>query len=382
VSIVKTYVDTFDQNISEIKSLDNSCNNVDPNYENEIHKPGCSVTDDICGNSLSFTDINAPKQLNGSTENLNEETQLQNVDLCIHQFESKDITEIKNFENVCNDNDYSYESETHNLETNNVQKYEVEIISSLSSSTEDSNVSNKFIEPKVNTEKESQVYDDQLLNHQFESNCISEIKSIKNICKSVIHYNENEFHNPDCPNNRVKITSSLFNTEELKNSLTNINDKLSSINNNEKPMLLYRTIDLKNELLNGIHRHGIQHLRSLQQQFMFHYINGRDVIFHSYPCVGKSTVCLISVLQRINTSLNECQAIVLVPTLELALSAQKVFSQLLDPCTVLIFLNYYVVDNEINWAVFKCYYMYWWYQCSSQTFTGPSCSDQYFARFM
>jgi len=356
VSKINTYVDTFDQNISEIKSLDNSCNNVDPNYENEIHKSSCTVNDDVCGNLLSFTEVN------GSKENLNIGIQVQNNDLCIHQFESKNIVEIKNLENVCNDNDHSYENETHNqVFPNNVQQCEVENISSLLSNPEDSNVSNKLPELKVNTEVECQVYNGQLYNHQLESN----IKSFKNICNSVTHYNENEIHNPDCPINKVKTTSSSFNTEKCNNLLTNINDKLSSINNNEKSMRLYHTINLKNELLNGIHRHGIQDLMSLQQQCMFHYINGRDVIFHSYPCVGKSTACLISVLQRINTSLNECQAIILVPTLELALSAQKVFSLLLGPCIVLIFLNYYVLDNEINWEIFKCYYMYWWYQCSS-----------------
>ncbi|XP_060862673.1 uncharacterized protein LOC132939499 [Metopolophium dirhodum] len=314
VSKINTYVDTFDQNISEIKSLDNSCNNVDPNYENEIHKPGCTVNDDVCGNLLSFTEVN------GSKENLNVEIQVQNNNLCIHQFESKDIVEIKNLENVCNDNDHGYENETHNqVFPNNVQQCKVEIISSLSSSPEDFNVSSKLIEAKVNTEVECQVFNGQLYNHQLESN----IKSFKNICNSVIHYNENDIHNLVCSNDKVKTTSTLFNTEKFNYSLTNTNDKLSSINNNEKPMRLYRTINLKDELLNGIHQHGIQDLMSLQQKCMFHYINGHDVIFYSYPCVGKSTVCLISVLQRINTSLNECQAIILVPTLELALSAQK-----------------------------------------------------------
>lgn len=305
VSKVNINEDICDKNISEIKSLENSCNNDDLNYENEIQKSGYLVKDEICENSLFLTEnFDAVKQFNGSKKNLNE--------------------------NVCDNKDYSYESETHNsVFPNNVQQYEVKIISSLLSSTEDSNVSNKLIEQKVNTEVENLVYNDKLYDYEFESKYISEIKSSTNICNSIIHYNKNKIHNPVCPNDKVKITSSLFNTEgsnvlrELNNSFTNINDKLPSINNNEKPMLLYHTINLKDELLNGIHRHGIQDLMSLQQQCMSHYINGRDVIFHSYPCVGKSTVCLISVLQRINTSLNECQAIVLVPTLELALSAQK-----------------------------------------------------------
>lgn len=164
--------------------------------------------------------------------------------LCNHQFESKGIIEIKNLENVCNDIDMKSESI--------VQQYENKIMSSSLSSTNDYNVSNKFIELKVNTEIESQVF-----IHQFESKYSSEINSCKNI------YNENE-NNPVCPYDEVKITTSLLNTEcsnlpnESNNLFTNINDKVSSINNNEKPILLCRTINLKDELLNGIHQYGIQ----------------------------------------------------------------------------------------------------------------------------
>jgi len=300
-----------------MKNLDNSCDNIDPSYKNEIQKLG------------SFTEIIAPEQFSGLKDNLNTDIQEQNDHLCNNQLVLKDSIEIKNLENVCNDNDHIYEKETSNLVfPNNVQKYEIETSTSLSSSTADYNLSNKCNEQRINTGVESQVFNDQLYNHQFETKHINDIKSFKNICNSVIHYNEEEIPNPVCSNNKVTITSSSFNSEELNNSLANTNDILSSINNNEKPMLLNNTIDLKNELLNGIHKYGIKDLMSLQKQCLSHYINGRDVIFHSYPCVGKSTVCFISVLQRINTSLNECQAIVLVPTLELALSAQKVFSLL------------------------------------------------------
>ncbi|XP_026822523.1 protein PFC0760c-like [Rhopalosiphum maidis] len=311
VSKVNVDVDICENNIDEIKSFDNS-NNVDFNDENEIQKQDCLVKDKIDVNSLLFNeDSNVLKQLNLPKENLNVEIQEQNDHLCNHQFESKGIIEIKNIENVCNDIDIKSESI--------VQQYENKIMSSSLSSTNDSNISNKFIELKVNTEKESQVY-----IHQFESINSSKIKS----CLTKNIYNENE-NNPVCPYDEVKITTSLPNTEcsnvpnKSNNLFTNINDKVSSINNNEKPILICRTINLKDELLNGIHQYGIQDLTSLQQQCMSHCINGCDVIFHSYPCVGKSTVCLISVLQRINTSLNECQAIILVPTLELALSAQK-----------------------------------------------------------
>lgn len=325
-----------DPKISEIKSFENSCNVVDHKNENAIQIPVHLVKDEVYDNSISSTyNSNLPQVLNELNKNLNI-VQVENDYLCNHQFESNDISEIKSFENTCHDNDPSYEIEIHNpVLPNNVLKYEVEIISPCN--TEDSKVSDKSIKQKVNAEFESQEINDQLCKEKLNSKYISEIKSSKNFCKdnTIVNNNccyENKIQNPICPNNEVKTTSSLLNTEcsniprEFNYLFTNINDELSSINNNVKQSCC--TIGLKDELLNGIHQHGIQDLMSLQQQCMSHFINGRDVIFYSYPCVGKSTACLISVLQRINTGLNECQAVVLVPTLELALSAQKVLNNL------------------------------------------------------
>jgi len=124
-----------------MKSLDYSCNDIDPNYKNEIQKPGCSVSDEIYVKSLSFSKNNAPEQFNRLKENLNAEIQEQYNHLFANQLVSKDSIEIKNLKNVCNDNDHSYERETCNIVfPNDVQKYETEIISSLSSNTEDSYV--------------------------------------------------------------------------------------------------------------------------------------------------------------------------------------------------------------------------------------------------
>uniref|UniRef100_A0A2H8TEC4 RNA helicase n=2 Tax=Melanaphis sacchari TaxID=742174 RepID=A0A2H8TEC4_9HEMI len=240
------------------------------------------------------------------------------IDIC-----EKNIDKIMSFDNS-NNVDSNYEDE--------IQKpssVENKIHVNLLPFTEDSNALKQLNGSKENLNVEIQGQNDHLYNHQFASKYNNEVMNYKNNCNAVIHFSENEINNPVCPYDKVKITPSLLFTEgsnvskESNNLFTNINDKLSSINNNVKPILLCHTIDLKDELLNGIHQYGIQNLMPLQQECMSHCVNGRDVIFHSYPCVGKSTVCLISVLQRINTSLNECQAIVLVPTLELALSAQK-----------------------------------------------------------
>lgn len=180
------------------------------------------------------------------------------------------------------------------------------------------------------------IQNNQLFNHQFESKDISEIKSYENICNDVDQSDKNEIHEPICSISISKsdlvIKSSILNTENLfvsRECSDKLIDEPSSSNDDDKSKSYkdeFSIVDLNVELLNGIHQHGIQELMTLQLKFMSFFINKRDIIFHSYPCIGKSTVCFISVLQTIDTNLNECQAVILVPTLELALSAQKVCS--------------------------------------------------------
>jgi len=185
------------------------------------------------------------------------------------------------------------------------------------------------------------IQNDQLCN-QLVSKDISVIKSLENICNDINKNDKNEIHKPVCSINILKgnigIKSSLLNTDdflvsrECNDILIDVNAKPSSINDDEKSgcdMDEFNIMGLNIELLNGIHQHGIQDLTNLQLKCISYCINRRDIICHSYPCIGKSTMCFISLLQMIDVNLNECQAIVLVPTLELALSAQKVHSQLL-----------------------------------------------------
>jgi len=170
----------------------------------------------------------------------------------------------------------------------------------------------------------------------LDSKDIIEIKSVKHECSDA---DQKEIRQPVCSINiskdNVGIEMSLLNTEDVlrerDNMSIDVNAKPFSIDGAEKSKHYtdeLTALNLNVKLLNGIHQHGIKDLMPLQLKCLFHCINRRDVIFHSYPCIGKSTVGFISVLQMIDTNLNECQAIVLVPTLELALSAQKVHCQL------------------------------------------------------
>lgn len=199
-------------------------------------------------------------------------------------------------------------------------------------------ISKEYYEQKKNFLVETPVKNNKPSEQKFKSKeDSSENKNFDNICNYIEHNYGNVIHNPIYLKNISKdeINSVMLNIENSDvmkkyNDLSANGDKLSTINNDEKSLQpchidKFNIMDLNVELLNGIRHHGFKDLMILQQQFLFHCINGRDIIFHSYPCIGKSTICFISVLQKINTSLNECQAVILVPTLELALFGLKVF---------------------------------------------------------
>jgi len=83
-------------------------------------------------------------------------------------------------------------------------------------------------------------------------------------------------------------------------------------------------MDLKEQMLSSIYGRGFEKPLPVQQRAIMPCIMGHDVIIQS-PCgTGKTTSVLITILQKIDTSLNECQALILTPTRDLALKIQKV----------------------------------------------------------
>lgn len=199
---------------------------------------------------------------------------------------------------------------------------------------------------------------DQFLNSQCESKDITEINSSKNISVVNCDY-KNAINNPVCSTvskDEIKISSQntdgcsvikecqYFSSVDNSFKLFFTDDNVSHLSFQDESNIK----NLKKELIKGITKHGFQDLTTLQKQFLSHSIAKSDIIFYSYPCIGKTTMCLISVLQRINTSLNHCQAIILVPSLELAFSTQKVIDYFLDYCLILKCINLCFPDNEID----------------------------------
>lgn len=89
-------------------------------------------------------------------------------------------------------------------------------------------------------------------------------------------------------------------------------------------------MNLKEELLRGIYAYGFEKPSAIQQRAILPCVKGHDVIAQAQSGTGKTATFSISILQQIDTSIRECQALILAPTRELATQIQKVVLALGD----------------------------------------------------
>ena len=92
----------------------------------------------------------------------------------------------------------------------------------------------------------------------------------------------------------------------------------------------FDSMRLKEDLLRGIYAYGFERPSAIQQRAIVPIIQGRDVIAQSQSGTGKTAVFSIGVLQAIDTTSNQTQALTLSPTRELAEQTQKVLLALGD----------------------------------------------------
>eukprot|EP01031_Cornospumella_fuschlensis_P026732 gene26732-32302_t len=92
----------------------------------------------------------------------------------------------------------------------------------------------------------------------------------------------------------------------------------------------FDTMRLKEDLIRGIYAYGFERPSAIQQRAIVPIVQGRDVIAQSQSGTGKTAVFSISILQSIDTRINEVQALVLSPTRELAEQTQKVLLSIGD----------------------------------------------------
>ncbi|XP_022914378.1 eukaryotic initiation factor 4A-I [Onthophagus taurus] len=89
-------------------------------------------------------------------------------------------------------------------------------------------------------------------------------------------------------------------------------------------------MNLKEELLRGIYAYGFEKPSAIQQRAIIPCVKAHDVIAQAQSGTGKTATFSIAILQQIDTTLRECQALILAPTRELAQQIQKVVIALGD----------------------------------------------------
>lgn len=89
-------------------------------------------------------------------------------------------------------------------------------------------------------------------------------------------------------------------------------------------------MNLREELLRGIYAYGFEKPSAIQQRAIIPCIRGRDVIAQAQSGTGKTATFSIAILQQLDLSNKDCQALILAPTRELAQQIQKVVLALGD----------------------------------------------------
>merc|ERR1711959_702587 len=89
-------------------------------------------------------------------------------------------------------------------------------------------------------------------------------------------------------------------------------------------------MDLKEDLLRGIYAYGFEKPSTIQQRGIVPIVRGFDTIAQAQSGTGKTATFTIGVLQRVDLSLKQCQALILAPTRELANQSHKVVCSIGD----------------------------------------------------
>jgi len=92
----------------------------------------------------------------------------------------------------------------------------------------------------------------------------------------------------------------------------------------------FDNMGLTEDLLRGIYGYGFEKPSAIQQRAIIPLCKGMDIIAQAQSGTGKTATFTIGILHSIDFSLNECQALILAPTRELAQQIQKVVSTLGD----------------------------------------------------
>ena len=90
----------------------------------------------------------------------------------------------------------------------------------------------------------------------------------------------------------------------------------------------FSELDLKPEIIEALTTMGYTELTPIQEKTFFPILSGRDLLALAETGSGKTAACSVPLVQRIDASLNAIQALILVPTRELALQYVEEISKI------------------------------------------------------
>lgn len=96
----------------------------------------------------------------------------------------------------------------------------------------------------------------------------------------------------------------------------------------EKTIESWDELDIRTDLLRGIYAHGFEKPSVIQSKACGPLFEGRDVLAQAQSGTGKTGAFVIGALNRIDTSTNKTQVLVLAPTRELAIQILNVQQEL------------------------------------------------------
>jgi len=92
----------------------------------------------------------------------------------------------------------------------------------------------------------------------------------------------------------------------------------------------FDNMNLVEDLLRGIYAYGFEKPSAIQTRAIIPLCKGRDIIAQAQSGTGKTATFTIGILQQLDFTLIDCQALILAPTRELAQQIQKVVLALGD----------------------------------------------------
>ena len=95
-----------------------------------------------------------------------------------------------------------------------------------------------------------------------------------------------------------------------------------------KLSLSFDSLNLSDNVLRGIYSYGFENPSQIQQKAIPIILNGKDLIAQAQSGTGKTGAFLIGILEKVDTSLNGTQILILAPTHELVHQIYNVLNEL------------------------------------------------------